>query len=98
MATELLSADEFEQVANFYLDADDGSGACSVRVDQMLESRREDRSKGVGARITARLSQTRSVEMMAKALRHPCEELRDLAQWLYEDIRRPSDTHHRTPI
>eukprot|EP01043_Picozoa_sp_COSAG02_P039872 COSAG02_NODE_3181_length_7215_cov_30.624930_2_plen_1762_part_00 len=91
MATEMLSADEFEQVAKFYLDADDGSGACSVRVDQMLESRREDRSKGVGARITARLSQTRSVETMAKALRHPCEELRDLALTEIEKFRMPKE-------
>eukprot|EP01046_Picozoa_sp_COSAG06_P035393 COSAG06_NODE_3800_length_4892_cov_4.694763_2_plen_1138_part_01 len=91
MATELLSADEFEQVANFYLDADDGSGACSVRVDQMLESRREDRTKGVGARVTKRLSQTRSTEMMVKALRHPCTELRDLALTEIEKYRMPKE-------
>jgi hypothetical protein len=91
MATELLSSDEFEQVANFYLDADDGSGACSVRVDQMLESRREDRTKGVGARITNRLSQTRSTEMMVKALRHPCAELRDLALTEIKKFRMPKE-------
>jgi hypothetical protein len=91
MTTELLLADEFEQVANFYLDLDDGSGACSVRVDQMLESRRDDRTKGVGARITKRLSQTRSVGMMVEALRHPCEELRDLALTEIEKFRMPKD-------
>jgi ribosomal protein L19E len=91
MTTELLSADEFEQVATFYLDAEDGSGASSVRVDQMLESRREDRAKGVGARIMKRLSQTRSVDMMVNALRHPCEELRDLALTEIEKFRMPKE-------
>ena len=38
MTSELLSGEEFEQVANYYLDADDGSGATSVRVDQMVSS------------------------------------------------------------
>ena len=38
MTSELLTGEEFEQVANYYLDADDGSGATSVRVDQMVSS------------------------------------------------------------
>jgi hypothetical protein len=91
MVTELLSPEEFEQVAMHYLRVDDGSGATSVRVDQMLESRREDRTRGVGLRIMKELGKTRSTEMMVKGLRHPCEELRDLALTEIEKFQMPKE-------
>jgi hypothetical protein len=80
MYTEMLTPDEFQAVAFSVLDACDGSGAASVRVNQMLESRREPTITGVGAAIMERLRQTRPVELMVDALQHHCEELRDMVQ------------------
>mgnify|MGYP007071528940 CR=1 FL=1 len=54
MVSELLQPEEFEQLARFYLDSDDKSGAAAVRVTTMLRCRREDTSQGVGARIQVR--------------------------------------------
>ena len=89
MTTEMLAPEMFVQVAMYYLDSDDGSGAASVRVDQMLESRRENRITGIGLEIMQRLSKTRSTEAMATALQHPCAELRDLALTEIEKFRMP---------
>jgi hypothetical protein len=65
MVSEMLTPDEFKLLAEYYLDQDDDSGAASVRITTMLKCRREDTTTGVGAYIKHRLSQTRSVELMA---------------------------------
>ena len=67
MAAEIISADEFQQWADYYLDLEDDSGAALVRVTQMLKCRREDTSTGVGAHIQKRLSEKRDVGLMAEA-------------------------------
>ena len=54
-----------------------------------VESRREDRSTGVGKTIMDKLAQTRSTEVMVAALCHPCAELRDLALTEIEKFRMP---------
>eukprot|EP01045_Picozoa_sp_COSAG04_P007421 COSAG04_NODE_388_length_15249_cov_7.616502_4_plen_3423_part_00 len=76
MVTEMLRPEEFQLLADYYLDADDGSGAANVRVTTMLKCRREDTSSGVGAHIKQRLSKARSVELMVDALCHPNDDLR----------------------
>ena len=76
MVSELLQPEEFEQLARFYLDSDDKSGAAAVRVTTMLRCRREDTSQGVGARIQQLLAASRDAEMMVQASCHPCDDLR----------------------
>ena len=76
MVAEMLTQDEFKLLADYYLDHDDDSGAASVRITTMLKCRREDITTGIGAYIKHRLSQTRSVELMAEALCHPSDTLR----------------------
>eukprot|EP01043_Picozoa_sp_COSAG02_P017314 COSAG02_NODE_783_length_17238_cov_173.774199_2_plen_1914_part_00 len=76
MVAEMLLPEEFQMLAEHYIDMDDGTGAASILVTTMLKCRREDTRTGVGAHLQQRLRTTRPFEQMAVALCHPSEALR----------------------
>jgi hypothetical protein len=89
MTSELLTAEEFEQLASWYLDCGDQSGAAAVRVTTMLRCRREDTTAGVGLRIQQRLAQTRDAQTMVLAASHPSDDLRTQALTEIVEYRMP---------